>query len=562
LKFKKDYILHKKNISFLLLIAILGYTSTVYSQDFSLEINSNKTTENKFLSKINYKTKHKDATALYIELNRVQKHLKMNGYFLSRIDSVSKKGKIYIAYLNLDKKVDSVLLKHKSISNQMLQKYNFKNNYIKIPINQLEEILNVISNFQELQGNAFSKIKLKKLRIQNKTLFAEIDLTSSKKRKIDKVVLKGYENFPKSFIKNYLNINSKTIFNKKKLMEISKLSKDLDFVSETKPPETLFTKDSTLLYVYLKKIKGSSFDGLVNFNSQENGKLQFNGHLDLKLKNILNKGEQLNLFWNRFGNEKQEFSISVKTPYVYNSKLSTAFTFSIYKQDSTFLNTNLNAHLKYQIKNNTNLFVSFNSEKSENSTKTISNNISTYENYFLGFGYEYKTLKNDIFKNDLFFININPTFGKRKTTNNTSKQIKITATLAYLLDLNRNNSIYFRNKTALLNSTNYFDNELFRIGGNSSIRGFNEQSIFVKNYSIQNIEFRYQTSKSSYLYTITDLALISTTNSKEKLYSFGLGYLFNSNNSQINISTAVGTNTKNPLDFKNTQFFVNWVNFF
>ena len=545
-----------------MLIAILGYTSAVCSQDFSLEINSNKATENIFLSKINYKTKHPDSTALYIELNRVQKHLKMNGYFLSRIDSVSQEGEKYIAYLNLDKKVDSVLLKHKSISKQILQKYKFKNNYIRIPIYQLEEILNDISTFQELKGNAFSEIKLKKLRIYNKTLYAEIDLTTSKKRKIDKIILKGYDNFPESFIKNYLNINSKTTFNKKKLMEISKLSKGLEFVSETKPPETLFKKDSTFIYIYLKKIQGSSFDGLVNFNSQENGKLQFNGYLDLKLKNVLNKGEQLNLLWNSFGNEKQEFSISVKTPYIYNSKLSPEFAFSIYKQDSTFLNTKLNTSLKYQIRNNSNLFVSFNSEKSENSTKTISNNISSYENYFLGFGYEYKILKNDIFKNDMFFININPSFGKRKTTNNTFKQIKIATTLAYLLDLNRNNSIYFRNKTALLNSTNYFDNELFRIGGNKSIRGFNEQSIFVKNYLLQNIEFRYQTSKSSYMYTITDLALITTTNSKEKLYSFGLGYLFNSNNSQINISTAVGTNTKNPLDFKNTQFFVNWVNFF
>ena len=546
----------------MLLLAILGYTSAVCSQDLSLEINSKKTTENIFLSKMKYKTKHIDSLALLIELNRVQKHLKMNGFFLSRIDSLSKKGEKYIAYLNLDKKVDSVLLKHKSIGNQILQKYNFKNNYIKIPVNQLEEILNDISTFQELKGNAFSKIKLKKIRIDKKTLYAEIDLNTSKKRKIDKVIIKGYENFPESFIKNYLNINSKTTFNKKKLMEISKLSKGLDFVSETKPPETLFTKDSTLIYIYLKKIKGSSFDGLINFTSQENGKLQFNGYLDLKLKNILNKGEQLNLFWNSFGNERQEFSISVKTPYIYNSKLSPEFTFSIYKQDSTFLNTKLNTSLKYQIKNNSNLFVSFNSENSENLTNASLDNINTFQNYFLGFGYEYKVPKNDIFGNNTFYLNINPSFGKRKTIDNISQQIKITTTLAYLLDLNRKNSLYFRNKTALLNSTNYFDNELFRIGGNKSIRGFNEQSIFVKNYLLQNIEFRYQSSKSSYLYTITDLALISTTNSKEKLYSLGLGYLFNSNSSQINISTAVGTNTKNPLDFKNTQFFVNWVNFF
>lgn len=546
----------------MLLIAILGYTSSVCSQDFSLEINSNKTTENIFLSKIKYKKKHIDSIALHVELNRVQKHLKMNGYFLSGIDSILQEGEKYIAYFNLDKKVDSVFLKYNGINKQILQKYNFKKNYIKIPINQLEEILNEITTFQELKGNAFSKIKLKKLRISNNILYAEINLTSFKKRTIDKIIFKGYENFPKSFIKNYLNVNSKTTFNKKKLIEISKFSKGLDFVSETKSPETLFTKDSTFIYVYIKKIKGSSFDGLVNFTSQENGKLQFKGYLDLKLKNTLNKGEQLNLLWNNFGNEKQEFSISVQTPYIFNSKLTPEFTFSIYKQDSTFLNTNLNANLKYQIKDNTNLFATFSSENSQNNTEDISNNISTYKNYFIGFGYEYKITKNDVFKNDTFFLNINPSFGKRKTINNASQQIKISTTLTYLLALSQKNNIYFRNKTGLLNSTNYFENELFRIGGNKSIRGFNEQSIFVKNYLLQNIEFRYQTSKSSYLYTITDLALITTTVSKEKLYSFGLGYLFNTNNSQVNISTAVGTNTKNIIDFKNTQFFVNWVNFF
>jgi hypothetical protein len=64
------------------------------------------------------------------------------------------------------------------------------------------------------------------------------------------------------------------------------------------------------------------------------------------------------------------------------------------------------------------------------------------------------------------------------------------------------------------------------------------------------------------LYTITDLAIISTNQNKEKLYSLGIGYLFNTNNSQINISTAIGTNSKNSLNSKDTQFFVNWINFF
>ena len=551
-----------KYTHFLILIGILSYTSRVYSQDLKLEFNSNKKTENIFLSKINYKTKHKDSVAIFDEINKVQKIIKLNGYFLSSIDSVLRKNKKYTVYINFQEKVDSVQLKYTNGPTLILKKYNFKDKPIKVPINQLKQILTEISKQQEIKGAAFSKVQLQNFKIKNKTLFAEIHFTSSKKRTIDKVMFKGYENFPKSFVHNYFNIDSKTTFNKKKLTEISKLSKALNFASEIKAPETLFTKDSTFVYVYLKKTKGSSFDGLVNFASQETGELQFNGYLDLKLKNIFNKGESFNLLWNRFGNERQEFSIAAKTPYIFNTKLSTEFSFSIYRQDTTFLSTRLQTNLKYQIKNNTNLFVTFLSENSENTATTFQNNISTYKNYFIGFGYEFKSPKNDVFRNDTFYVNINPSFGKRSTTSNSFPQIKITTIISSLLDLNKKTSFFLQNKTGLLKSENYFDNELFRIGGSSSIRGFNEQSIFVKNYTLQNIEYRYATSSDSYLYTITDLAIISTNQNKEKLYSLGIGYLFNTNNSQINISTAVGTNTKNPLDFKNTQFFVNWVNFF
>ena len=551
-----------KYTHFLILIGILSYTSRVYSQDLKLEFNSNKKTKNIFLSKINYKTKHKDSVAIFDEINKVQKIIKLNGYFLSSIDSVLRKNKKYTVYINFQEKVDSVQLTYTNGPTLILKKYNFKDKPIKVPINQLKQILTEISKQQEIKGAAFSKVQLQNFKIKNKTLFAEIHFTSSKKRTIDKVMFKGYENFPKSFVHNYFNIDSKTTFNKKKLTEISKLSKALNFASEIKAPETLFTKDSTFVYVYLKKTKGSSFDGLVNFASQETGELQFNGYLDLKLKNIFNKGESFNLLWNRFGNERQEFSIAAKTPYIFNTKLSTEFSFSIYRQDTTFLSTRLQTNLKYQIKNNTNLFVTFLSGNSENTATTIQNNISTYKNYFIGFGYEFKSPKNDVFRNDTFYVNINPSFGKRSTTNNSFPQIKITTIISSLLDLNKKTSFFLQNKTGLLKSENYFDNELFRIGGSSSIRGFNEQSIFVKNYTLQNIEYRYATSSDSYLYTITDLAIISTNQNKEKLYSLGIGYLFNTNNSQINISTAVGTNTKNPLDFKNTQFFVNWVNFF
>ena len=541
---------------------ILYFSLGIIAQDYTLKLTSKNTIENTFLSKIDFKKEHKDSISIFDELNRIHKLVQVNGYFLSVVDSLVLKQKNYFAFFNMNQKVDSVILKQKNFPEEILRTFNFKQQKIKMPINQLAVFLNKISETFESKGNSFSKIRLKNITILKKVLYADIAFNASKERKINKLILKGYENFPSSFIKNYFNIKEEMVFNKKKLNEISRLSKSLNFVSEIKAPETLFTKDSTFVYVYLKKNKGNSFDGLVNLASQENGKLKFNGYIDLKLRNILNKGERFNLLWNSFGNERQEFAIATKIPYIFNSKLSPELNFSIYKQDTTFLNTKFNSNLQYQIKSNASLFVSFTQENSESLTNVASQNIETFTSTFLGLGYQYTMPKNDLFRNNIFFLNINPSFGNRKSENNSFRQIKLEGTISYLLDISKRSSIYLKNKTGVLNSENYIQNELFRIGGNNSIRGFNEQSIFVKDYVIQNIEYRYLLSNDAFVYSITDLALITTPNTTEKLMGLGIGYLFNTNNAQINISTTLGTDSRNPINFKNTQLFINWINFF
>ena len=562
MKNRIKYFLKNTQPYVLTILFILYFSLGIIAQDYTLKLTSKNTIENTFLSKIDFKKEHKDSISIFDELNRIHKLVQVNGYFLSVVDSLVLKQKNYFAFFNMNQKVDSVILKQKNFPEEILRTFNFKQQKIKMPINQLAVFLNKISETFESKGNSFSKIRLKNITILKKVLYADIAFNASKERKINKLILKGYENFPSSFIKNYFNIKEEMVFNKKKLNEISRLSKSLNFVSEIKAPETLFTKDSTFVYVYLKKNKGNSFDGLVNLASQENGKLKFNGYIDLKLRNILNKGERFNLLWNSFGNERQEFAIATKIPYIFNSKLSPELNFSIYKQDTTFLNTKFNSNLQYQIKSNASLFVSFTQENSESLTNVASQNIETFTSTFLGLGYQYTMPKNDLFRNNIFFLNINPSFGNRKSENNSFRQIKLEGTISYLLDISKRSSIYLKNKTGVLNSENYIQNELFRIGGNNSIRGFNEQSIFVKDYVIQNIEYRYLLSNDAFIYSITDLALITTPNTTEKLMGLGIGYLFNTNNAQINISTTLGTDSRNPINFKNTQLFINWINFF
>ena len=63
----------------------------------------------------------------------MQKIIKLNGYFLSSIDSVLRKNKKYTVYINFQEKVDSVQLKYTNGPTLILKKYNFKDKPIKVP---------------------------------------------------------------------------------------------------------------------------------------------------------------------------------------------------------------------------------------------------------------------------------------------------------------------------------------------------------------------------------------------------------------------------------------------
>lgn len=553
----------RKNTHYILATILLFCCQSFIAQDLSLKLYSKNKVDSTLLNNINYKKKHKDSLSVYLEINRISNYLKNIGYFLNTFDSVQINKKDYLAYYSLNNKLQNVILKIKKENNYLFKDLSITDNFISIPIEKLQPTLSNISKKLDEEGKSFSKIQLKNILIKEKTLYASLNVFQSKKRIINKLNIKGYESFPNSYLKNYFKITNSTVFNQKKINEISEASKNLQFIKETKPPEVLFTKDSTLLYLYLKKSQNNSFDALINFASKENGTVLFNGNIDLKLNNILNTGERIELFWNSIGIERQEFRLTTELPYLFNSKLTPELVFSIYKQDSTFLNTKFNTKLNYQLNQKNSLALTYSSESSkkleENNTN---NNIETFNNYFFGFIYKYKTLKKDAFYNSKFYFEINPYLGKRKTNLNSTSQFKIKAITSYIWDLNTRNSIYFKNETGYLNSNSLLDNELFRIGGANSIRGFNEQSIFTNSYSFFNIEYHYLTSDKSYLYTISDFGNYRDKSIDNSLFSLGFGYLFSTDKYRINIATSVGSLNGSSFDLNNTKLLVGWVNYF
>ena len=549
--------LHYIYVCFFLIISFKGF-----SQEYSLELISKNKSEQIVLNKINHQKKSKNSTAINSEIEKVSILLKNLGYFTNTLDSIKKSDKKYMAYFSLNELIEKAIIQIDSTESSLFKNIKIENNSFETPIKNLESILVSISESLDNQGKSFSKVQLKNIQIKNKTLFANLEIKPSEKRNIQKIVIKGYENFPNSFVKNYFRIKPSSIFNQKKMEEISTNSKNLPFIKEIKPPEVLFTKDSTQLFVYLSKKQNNSIDGIVNFSSKENGGVLFNGMLDVRFQNIINTGERFEIFWNSIAEERQEFKITTEIPYIFNSIFSPEIAFSIYKQDSTFLNTNFKANLKFSLDQLYKLGILYESESSENLEQSLENNVETFSNNFFGIYFSYTKPRNDVFYFNKFHFEINPAFGKRKTANAITNQFKIRSNISYIWDINPKNSLYIRNETGFLNSDTYLNNELYRIGGANSIRGFNEQSIFTKSYTFFNIEYRILTNPTSYLYSITDFGQFSTQNEQKIALGFGIGYLFRTGNSQININAVVGKNDSNAIDFKQVKLIVNWKNFF
>lgn len=538
------------------------FTHGIFGQNFSLKIIGLDSLQTEKLASYSYITKYASKIDIYKEIGKFHKKIKKSGFLTSVLDTILLEDSYFTAVFNLGKKTEEVvLIIPKDIK---LGGFIKKTDSIKIRTNKLEEFTNSLLTDFDKKGNSFSEITYTNPRYINNVLYLDFNSTKSKKRLINKVIVKGYEDFPESYIKNYFQIYKNTIFSKQKITDISKLTKDLNFISERKKPEVLFKTDSTHLYLFLEKIEANSFEGMINFASKDNGQgLLINGKLDLKLSNVFNTGENLELFWNRVAEEKSQFKINARLPYIVRSPFSAFIGFDLYRQDSTFLNTKFDVKSEYQLNTSSKIAISYASEQSNYLLNIIDENIESFTNSFIGITYDLKvTSKNSLFNNILKF-NISAITGNRKSPINKVKQLKFNLNSIINIKTSKRSYVYLRNDTGYLNSSNYLTNELFRIGGINSIRSINEQSVFTNKYSFLNIEYRYITSSSSYLYSISDIAYYNTIkNSTERLLGLGLGYNFKINSSKISLGYINGINQNNSSNINNSRLIVQWTTFF
>ena len=490
--------------------------------------------------------KTNDSTNLNTKnLSYFKERLNYEGYFNYDINEKSLNDSITNIEIKLNDIIKIIKVPKEVIPDETYELLNLtylkiQKNYLLIDIKQLRNFINELNNFYSSNGFPFNCVQFKPNFTIKDTIYSNLEIKTSDLRMIDNVIIKGYEKFPKNFIRNYIGIRKNRPVNLISLKKIDTLINELDFVSTSRPSQLLFTDTKSELYLNLKKQNVNEFDGFIGFTNKEK-KIELSGNLKIQLKNNFNYGESVSIRYVNDESKQETFETNISAPFIFNLPMQLNYNLNYFRKDSTFSNTYQFLKLDYIINNQLRSGIEYDFRKSNTLTKTI--NQEDYESKFVGVSIKnQKLLRRKRGTDWNYLINSKIKFGKRTAENYDSKQLILEASILKNFFLNDKNHIQARFKINHLKSNNYLENELFRTGGVNSIRGFEENSILTNSFLLVNLEYTYGLNDELSVYPLFDLMHTANKIQRtiENLYAFGLGLKIKKNNYNLDLNYTVG----------------------
>ncbi len=567
------YILHVPKFIKLYLIIYILFSANLNAQNLELKLIGKTEAETAILDSLNTISVFQDYQSLSKAIDSTLLTLQMIGYIESVASPLIRKNDtLFISEFDLKKKYNSIYIYYsdKYLKKEVLDPIadEVTDEYFKIPILRSQSVLTFLNKKVSESGMPFISFQINNISKKNESdLQGELIVYETNKRKINNIVIKGYEKFPKAFLNRYLNIKPDQEFNLTKIKSKTKNLNSLSFASQIKDPEILFTKDSTSLYLYLEKSKSNTFDGFLGFgNNEATNKIEFDGYLNLNLVNNLNYGESFSLIYKSDENEQRTFNVNTNLPYILNSPIGVNLNLNIFRKDSTFTIVSQTAKIYYTLNRNNKIFGGVDLTNSENllNQTSSSSNVNDYSSTFYTASFEHvNRISNLLFPIQSYFF-LEGGLGSREFENLKQDQSSIKFNTYKIFNLNDKNSIYLNVNGDILFSDSYFFNELKRFGGINSIRGFEENSLYASLYSVVNSEYRYSLNNTIYIHSIIDWAYYEDdiNQIKEKLFGFGFGLGIATRSGLLKLNYANGLSENQPFKFSNSKIHISLNAFF
>ena len=567
------------------LFLLIIYTSIGWGQkSYYLKVEST-TAENPFTS-IYYKPSFSNTKEREKEIQNLLLHLYDNAYLSASIDSIlystpvppNKFDTAYV-YVNAGAPYKWAYLKKGNIDKEIMQEAGFREKYFFEKSFSYKEIKNIqekILTYYENNGYPFAFIKLDSIYIEKENISAVLNLQKNNLVKVDSIVNRGDGKIAPTYLQNYLGIRNGSLYNEEYVKNIGARIKQLPFLTERIPYRVLFQGEKAKIELFLEKKQASQFDGIIGLlPNNKTGKLLFTGDVLLKLNNAFTRGELLELNWRRLQAATQDLKARFILPFLLKSPFGADLNFKLYKKDSTFLEVNPNIGIQYQLIGG-NYFKAFVNQRQMTLINTTG---LKYITTLPAYADVSTSLYGVSIKSEKLNYNINPrrgysftgtvSAGNRVIKKNDKlneavydnlklRSVQYSSEIEAMLfiPIKNRGTIKIGNQSAWLENSTLFLNDLYRIGGLKTLRGFDEESILASIYSIFTLEYRFLFEENSYLFFFSDAAYyenrgISFSGDRyDAPYSIGTGISFQTKAGIFSINYALGSQYGNAIDLR------------
>jgi outer membrane protein assembly factor BamA len=581
----------KYKIVFILLIVCTP--CFVFSQKlFTLKLRT--TTLNEIINKIKYQKLFSIKEDRDKEIQNIFLTLIDNAYLTAKIDSSSESNSDtteMVLYINPGAQYKWANLKKGNVNEGILNEVKYRDKFfIGTPFHYTEvrKVQENILRYCENNGYPFASIKLDSIHISENSIGASLHLQKNLLVKIDSVVNRGDATISSVYLQNYLGIRNGNLYNEELIQKIETRIKELSFLKEKIPFRILFPSENARVELFLEKKRSNQFDGIVGLlPNTKTGKLLFTGDVRLKLNNSFNRGELLVLNWRRLRASTQDLISQFVFPFIFKTPFGIDANFKLYKKDSTFLEVNPNIGIQYHFSGENYLNVFVNRRQLTLLSTKVLQNITVLPLYAditsSVYGLSIKSEKLDYRLNPRKGYSITGMLGAgNKLIRKNDKldasiyngiklnSVQYSAALeaSIFLPVKKRSTLKIGNKSGFLQNANLFQNELFRIGGLKTLRGFDEESVLASSYYIFTLEYRYLLEENSYLYFFADGAYCenrSVTYTGDRFdtpYGFGTGISFQTKAGIFSINYALGSQLNNPINIRTGKVHFGIVNYF
>lgn len=527
--------------------------------------------------KLSYKKQFTQIDFLDKELTKIYLSLINEGYITAAIDSLQKDSLSHTAYISIGKKFKWIQLSYQKKDAAIINKLGYSERFFSnrpFKYNELSRLMEKVIVYFENNGYPFCTIKLDSLQFTNASIDAQLSIEKNTFIKLDSLITEGSAKVNQKFLLRYLGIKNGMPYNASVFSTASKKLKQLPFVTEKSPPLMRLTDKQNKLYLFLDKKNASQFDGIVGILPSQNGKTVFTGDLKIKLVNtILKSGETFDISWRRLQTETQDLKATVIYPYIGGLPIGVDFNIKIYKKDTTFLDVNNAIGLNYYF-SGLNYIKAFYKQRNANliSTSGLTNitvlpeyaDVST-KSYGLGMFIEKLDYKYNPRKGISF--SVQASVGNRQIKKNpkindvaysflklNTSQYQTEGSMAGYINVYKNHVLKMATQFGSVFGNTIYKNELYRIGGLKTLRGFDEESIYASTYVIPTLEYRFLFEKNSNLFLFAEGAWYENNNVSEYIndipISLGAGINFETKAGIFNLSYAIGNQFNNGFDLR------------